>query len=82
MIPIMGFAARSVSGPTPIAQSLFHHLVPTRCGSRMASRGPDPGSDHRAAYAAAARRRHSQPRTTDEVRCEMDMGNKEMTTNE
>ena len=33
MTPIMGFAARSVSGPTPIAQSLFRHSAAARSGS-------------------------------------------------
>lgn len=37
MTPIMGFAARSVSGPTLIPQSLLHHLASTQCGSGMAS---------------------------------------------
>jgi len=34
--PIMGFAARSVRGPTLIAQSLFRHLAANRSASRMA----------------------------------------------
>ena len=36
MTPIMGFAARSVRGPTLIAQSLFRHLAANRSASRMA----------------------------------------------
>ena len=36
MTPIMGFAARSVRGPTPIAQSLFRHLAANRSASRLA----------------------------------------------
>ena len=38
MTPIMGFAARSVRGPIPIAQSLFRHLAATRSGSRDGAR--------------------------------------------